>query len=74
MCTNYYFSQTWTSALDALKKTDTCSLWLVNAIVATLPFKATRHNAPSRPHALTRSVNSLKSSVDAQEIAFIVSY
>jgi probable aminopeptidase NPEPL1 len=63
--------ETWSAALEALKKSDTCSLWLVNAIAAVLPYKATRHNAPSRPHALTRIVNSLKLS-DAPECAFVI--
>ncbi|CAH1268766.1 NPEPL1 [Branchiostoma lanceolatum] len=38
--------------------TDSCPLWLNNATVAALPNKASRHNTPSRAHALTKIVRS----------------
>ncbi|XP_005103521.1 probable aminopeptidase NPEPL1 [Aplysia californica] len=38
--------------------TDQCSLWLNSATVAALPLKCSRHNTPSRCHALTRLVKS----------------
>lgn len=36
--------------------TDSCSLYLNLATVAALPIKCSRHNTPSRAHALTRLV------------------
>lgn len=36
--------------------TDSCSLYLNYATVAALPVKCSRHNTPSRAHALTRLV------------------
>lgn len=44
----------------------------MNAIVSILPSKASRHNSPSQPHALTKTVNQLKMK-EAVESAFIVS-
>lgn len=38
--------------------TDSCSLWLNNATVAALPSKCSRHNTPSRAHALSKIVKS----------------
>eukprot|EP00057_Strongylocentrotus_purpuratus_P016430 XP_011670904.1 PREDICTED: probable aminopeptidase NPEPL1 [Strongylocentrotus purpuratus] len=38
--------------------TDTVSLWFNNATLAALPMKASRHNAPSRCHILTKLVRS----------------
>lgn len=38
--------------------TDTCSLYLNLATVAALPTKCSRHNTPSRSHAVTRLVQS----------------
>ncbi|XP_025115024.1 probable aminopeptidase NPEPL1 [Pomacea canaliculata] len=38
--------------------TDSCSLWLNNATVAALPTKISRHNTPSRGHALTKVIKS----------------
>eukprot|EP00058_Branchiostoma_floridae_P000348 XP_002585836.1 hypothetical protein BRAFLDRAFT_132933 [Branchiostoma floridae] len=38
--------------------TDSCPLWLNNATVAALPSKASRHNTPSRAHALSKIVRS----------------
>lgn len=35
---------------------DVCPLWLNNATLASLPVKCSRHNAPSRAHALTKMV------------------
>lgn len=45
--------------------TDTCSLYLNLATVAALPVKCSRHNTPSRAHAITRLV--LNSSVGVDE-------
>jgi len=39
--------------------TDTCPLYLNFAHVAALPTKCSRHNAPSRAHALTKLVKNL---------------
>ncbi|KAJ9586400.1 hypothetical protein L9F63_019952, partial [Diploptera punctata] len=38
--------------------TDTCSLYLNLATLAALPVKCSRHNAPSRAHAITKIVRS----------------
>ncbi|XP_064610708.1 probable aminopeptidase NPEPL1 [Liolophura sinensis] len=44
--------------------TDSCPLWLNNATVAALPTKCSRHNTPSRSHALTKVVKSCFSGGD----------
>ncbi|XP_019869524.2 probable aminopeptidase NPEPL1 [Aethina tumida] len=44
--------------------TDSCSLYLNLATVAALPVKCSRHNAPSRAHALTRLVQVCTVGVD----------
>lgn len=44
--------------------TDTCSLYLNLATIAALPVKCSRHNTPSRSHALTRLVQSISVGVD----------
>ena len=46
--------ETFTKALAS--NSDLCSLWLNNATVASLPVKCSRHNTPSRSHALTKMV------------------
>ena len=55
---NYF--QTFTEAVASLNPapTDTCPLWLNNATLAALPVKCSRHNTPSRAHALARLVKS----------------
>ncbi|XP_019862960.1 PREDICTED: probable aminopeptidase NPEPL1, partial [Amphimedon queenslandica] len=63
--------QTWSAALESVEKNTTVSLWLSNAIVSALPFKVSRHNSPGRPHALSRTVNTLKLH-DHPEYAFII--
>lgn len=52
--------QTFNAAVSRLhpSPTDTCSLWLNNATVAALPLKCSRHNTPSRAHALAKLVKS----------------
>ncbi|XP_072168708.1 probable aminopeptidase NPEPL1 [Diadema setosum] len=47
-------------AVDSLQPspTDTIPLWFNNASLAALPVKASRHNAPSRCHVLTKLVRS----------------
>ncbi|XP_067006102.1 probable aminopeptidase NPEPL1 isoform X2 [Anabrus simplex] len=44
--------------------TDTCSLYLNLATLAALPVKCSRHNAPSRSHAITKIVRSTTVGVD----------
>lgn len=44
--------------------TDTCSLYLNLATLAALPVKCSRHNTPSRAHAITRLVQSASVGVD----------
>ncbi|KAK4885658.1 hypothetical protein RN001_001929 [Aquatica leii] len=50
--------------------TDTCSLYLNLATVAALPTKCSRHNTPSRSHAITRLVQNC--SVGVNESIVIV--
>lgn len=54
------------TALSSLhpSPTDTCSLYLNLATIAALPVKCSRHNTPSRSHALTRLVQSISVGVD----------
>lgn len=44
--------------------TDSCSLYLNLATIAALPVKCSRHNTPSRAHAITRLVQSCTVGVD----------
>ncbi|KAJ3648682.1 hypothetical protein Zmor_020465 [Zophobas morio] len=44
--------------------TDSCSLYLNLATMAALPVKCSRHNTPSRAHAVTRLVQSCTIGVD----------
>ncbi len=50
--------QIWSTALDSLNPspTDTVNLYLNSACVCALPTKCSRHNAPSRAHAITKLV------------------
>lgn len=50
--------------------TDTCPLWLRNAIIAALPLKSSRHNTPSRAHSLSKLVKSCLT--DQEEYVVIV--
>ncbi|KAK7481689.1 hypothetical protein BaRGS_00027062 [Batillaria attramentaria] len=52
--------ETYSTAVSGLhpSPTDSCSLWLNNATVAALPSKCSRHNTPSRAHALSKIVKS----------------
>ncbi|XP_022094544.1 probable aminopeptidase NPEPL1 [Acanthaster planci] len=53
-------TETFKAAVESLhpSPTDSVPLWVNNASVAALPLKASRHNAPSRAHALTKLVKS----------------
>lgn len=44
--------------------TDTCSLYLNLATISALPLKCSRHNTPSRAHAITRLVTACSIGVD----------
>ncbi|XP_044264369.1 probable aminopeptidase NPEPL1 [Tribolium madens] len=44
--------------------TDSCSLYLNLATIAALPVKCSRHNTPSRAHAITRLVQSCTVGLD----------
>lgn len=44
--------------------TDSCSLYLNLATVAALPLKCSRHNTPSRSHALTKLIRSSTAGVE----------
>ncbi|XP_052059690.1 probable aminopeptidase NPEPL1 [Mytilus californianus] len=48
--------ETFKKALDS--NSEICALWLNNATLAQLPVKCSRHNTPSRAHALTKMVKS----------------
>lgn len=52
--------------------TDTCSLFLNLATVAALPVKCSRHNTPSRAHAITRLVQTCSVGVD--ETIVVINY
>lgn len=58
--------ETFKTALSTLHPTptDTCSLYLNLATVAALPVKCSRHNTPSRCHAITRLIHSCSVGVD----------
>ncbi|KAM8867148.1 putative aminopeptidase NPEPL1 isoform 1-T1 [Synchiropus picturatus] len=50
----------WQAAVNALKPnpTDSCPLYLNHAVVASLPFRLSRHNSPSAAHFVSRLVRS----------------
>ncbi|XP_033626307.1 probable aminopeptidase NPEPL1 [Asterias rubens] len=50
--------ETFKVGVDSLhpSPTDSVSLWVNNATIAALPLKASRHNTPSRAHAVTKLV------------------
>ncbi|XP_052819077.1 probable aminopeptidase NPEPL1 [Mya arenaria] len=52
--------ETFQAAVSSLhpSPTDSCSMWLNNATVASLPIKCSRHNTPSRSHSLYKLVKS----------------
>lgn len=54
------------SALSSLHPvpTDSVSLYLNLATLAALPVKCSRHNAPARPHALTKLVKAASAGID----------
>lgn len=54
------FSKIWQAALSALNPnpTDSCPLYLNQAVVAALPSRVSRHNSPSSAHFLSRLVRS----------------
>lgn len=56
----WFLFQTFDQAVGNLRPspTDTCPLWLRNAIIAALPLKSSRHNTPSRAHSLSKLVKS----------------
>ena len=64
--------QTWKAAVGTLStsSTSSCSLWLTSASVVGLPIVASRHNTPSRAHAITKMVLAEKKGGD--NVAIIV--
>ncbi|KAK4885656.1 hypothetical protein RN001_001927 [Aquatica leii] len=63
------------TALGKLKVGETCSLYLNNAIIAAIPFKCSRHNTPSRCHAITRLITSCSPGVyDNRCIVIVCEY
>ena len=58
-----FFFQIFSSALNALQTSpDVCPLYLNAATISPLPAKCSRHNAPSRSHAITKCVRSAATS------------
>ncbi|XP_029650535.1 probable aminopeptidase NPEPL1 isoform X1 [Octopus sinensis] len=53
-------AEMYSTALASLRPspTDSCPLWLNMASIAALPTQCSRHNTPSRAHALTKLVKS----------------
>ena len=66
--------QLWEGAMTDLASgsRDNVSLYLNKFQVATLPSKCSRHNAPARPHALTKLVKSLSSTHTGKEACIVV--
>lgn len=58
--------ETFTAGLASLhpSPTDVCNLWLNDVKIAALPVKCSRHNTPSRAHALAKVVKSSLSGGD----------
>ena len=56
----YVCLQAWKAAVSSLSTTgiSSCSLWLNKATVGGVPIPVSRHNTPSRAHALTKVVQS----------------
>lgn len=52
--------------------TDTCSLYLNLATIGALPLKCSRHNTPSRAHAITRLVQVASVGVDESIVVSVV--
>lgn len=53
------------SALKSVQSSsDLCPLYLNSATISPLPVKCSRHNAPSRSHAITKCARSLNTGLD----------
>jgi len=65
--------QMWKEAVGSLSHSSnsSCSLWLNRASVGGVASEASRHNTPSRAHALTKLVQSERKA--GAEVAIIVS-
>ena len=65
--------QTWKAAVDSLGADSASSigLWLNGATLVGIPSVASRHNAPSRAHAICSLLESGKK--EGKEVAIIVS-
>ena len=65
--------QMWKAALSSLSHSSnsSCGLWLNSASVGGLASEATRHNTPSRAHALIKLVQNEKKA--GTQVAIIVS-
>ena len=71
--THFSTFQMWKAALGSLSHSSnsSCGLWLNSASVGGLASEATRHNTPSRAHALTKLVQTEKKA--GTQVAIIVS-
>lgn len=65
--------ETFKNAISCLhpSPTDKCSLYLDVATVAAVPLKCSRHNAPSRAHAITRLVKTNVLNVSEENIVIV---
>ncbi|MEQ2182348.1 putative aminopeptidase npepl1 [Goodea atripinnis] len=59
-CYSWVLASTWQAALNALNPnpTDSCPLYLNQAVVAALPSRVSRHNTPASVHFLSRLIRS----------------
>jgi len=62
---------TYENALAVLQNADSCPLWLNAATVAVVPAKATRHNAPSRAHSISKMVKSYLPGVGDEYVVLV---
>lgn len=64
------------NALSSLhpSPTDTCPLYLNHATLAALPVKCSRHNTPSRSHAITKIVKATTVGVNETVVVSINNY
>jgi len=64
--------QDWDEGLkDISISSDPCSLFSNRAVLITLPSSCSRHNAPSRAHAITRSVKSHSASDRSENVVIV---
>ena len=55
-----------------MAKPHCCSLWLCQAYIGALPYHASRHDSPCRPHSLTALLSSVMSGQDGTVLVSII--